>query len=111
LRDPRATRLVAYDFWGMSAPDGAAGFGARFLATLRSDLGATLFDYAQAQKIKAMGRDEILKALREHAGADYATIQRAKECDEPEELAHMLAERVRVAQQQMQAALLFSLLI
>ncbi len=85
-------------------------FGARFLATLRRDLGATLFDYAQAQKIKAMGRDEIVKALRERGGADYATIQRAKECDEPEELAHMLADRVRLSQQQMQTALIVSCL-
>lgn len=94
----------------MDTEDGQGTFGARFLATLRRDLGATLFDYAQAQKIKAMGRDEIVKALRERGGADYATIQRAKECDEPEELAHMLADRVRMAQRQMQAALVFSLL-
>lgn len=95
----------------MEPQDELETFGARFLATLRRDLGATLFDYAQAQRIKSMGHDEIVKTLRERGGADYAMIQRAKECSDPEELAHMLADRVRLAQhQQAQAMLLFSLL-
>lgn len=92
----------------MEPKDQHETFGERFLTTLRAELGASLFDYAQAQKIKAMGRDEIVKALRERGGADYATIQRAKQCDEPEELASMLADRLRIAQQQMQAAMTIS---
>lgn len=83
----------------MDTPDDQPSFGARFLAALRTELGATVFDYAIAQQIKSMDHGDIVRALRERAGADYATIQRAKQCDDPEELARMFADGVRAAQQ------------
>lgn len=94
----------------MESSDLEETFGARFLKALRQQLGASVFDYAAAQRIKAMDRDAVARVLREHGRADYATIQLAKQCHDPVELARLLAERARAAQNQAaQAAILFSL--
>lgn len=81
----------------MGQPDDTGvTFGARFLAEARRLTGLTLFDYAAAQRLKAMDQTELLRFLRENTGASYAQLQDFKAHADPEALAHfMLAERRR----------------
>lgn len=72
-----------------------ATFGELFLAELRLLLGANPLDYATTQRVKTMGRDEIIDLLRRNAGATYADIQRLRRTEDPQELARFVHDAQR----------------
>jgi hypothetical protein len=69
-----------------------ATFGEQFLEEMRRLTGSNPLDYATTQRVKGMGREEVIELLRQNAGATYADIQRLRKSEDPCELAQYLFE-------------------
>lgn len=76
-----------------------ATFGEQFLAEVRELTGSNPLDYATTQRVKGLGREEIVELLRKNAGATYADIQHLRKAEDPRELARFLVEAQRRSEQ------------
>lgn len=70
-------------------------FGSEFLDEARKLLDGQPMDYASMKRVERLGKEELLRYLREHAGATYADIQRLRLEDDPRALARYLYDAQR----------------
>lgn len=71
----------------MTTPD---TFGREFLEEARKLLEGQPLDYASMKRVERLGKEEILRHLRENGGATYADIQRLRLEEDPRALARHL---------------------
>jgi hypothetical protein len=76
----------------MTTPD---TFGREFLEEARKLLDGQPMDYSSMKRVEHLGKEEVLRYLREHAGATYADIQRLRLEDDPRALARHLFDAQR----------------
>lgn len=96
--------MFADEILSMTTPD---TFGREFLDEARKLLDGQPMDYAAMKRVERFGKEELLRYLREHAGATYADLQRLRLEDEPRALARYLFDAQR---RQAGAALLCALI-
>lgn len=96
--------MFADEILSMTTPD---TFGREFLDEARKLLDGQPMDYAAMKRVERFGKEELLRYLREHAGATYADLQRLRLEDDPRGLARYLFDAQR---RQAGAALLCALI-